>query len=150
MITQYVILHNACIFCSVPDPFNFGPSGSPSGSVIYVYGSGSFHQQAKKWRKTLISTVLSLKNDVNVSSKRNKNKNLERKKILLASWRSLTKREGSGSVTKMSRVRNTDFSFNVPVLFLTGGSICPRTHRISSSDPASPSQTTQQEPGNIL
>jgi hypothetical protein len=40
------------------------------------------------------------------------------------------------------------FLFNV--LFLTGGSICPRTHRISSSDPASPSQTTQQEPGNIL
>ncbi len=36
------------------------------------------------------------------------------------------------------------------VLSSTGGSICPRTHRISSSGPASPSQTTQQEPGNIL
>ncbi len=76
----------------------------------------------KKWRKTLISTVLwllydflSLKNDVNVPSKRNKHNNL------LASWRSLTKRTGStsGSVshkygtdplpvrTKMSRIPNT-------------------------------------------
>ncbi len=83
----------------------FYPPGSLSGSVIYLYGSGSFHQQAKKWRKTLIPTVLwllydflSLKNDANVPSKRNKHKNLELKKyFLLVSWRSLTKRAGSES-----------------------------------------------------
>ncbi len=57
-------------------------------------GSGSFHQQTKQWRKTLISNILlllfyflSLKNGVNVPSKRNKHKKL----FLLASWRSLTK-----------------------------------------------------------
>ncbi len=36
-------------------------SGCKSGSAIYLYGSesaGFFHQQAKKWRKTLISSVL--------------------------------------------------------------------------------------------
>jgi hypothetical protein len=41
-------------------------------------GSGSFHQQAKIVRKTLIPTVLeflSLKNDLNVPSKSNKQKN---------------------------------------------------------------------------
>ncbi len=38
----------------------FGPSGSESGFVSKKYGSGSgtFHNQAKKVRKTLISTVL--------------------------------------------------------------------------------------------
>jgi hypothetical protein len=40
------------------DPCVFGPPGSASGSVIYLYGSESFHQQAKKLRKALISTVL--------------------------------------------------------------------------------------------
>jgi hypothetical protein len=28
----------------------FGPPGSESVSVIYLHGSGSFHQKAKKWR----------------------------------------------------------------------------------------------------
>jgi hypothetical protein len=62
-------------------------------------GSGSFHKQAKKWRKNLIYTVLwllydflFLKNDVNVPSERKKHKN-----FLFASWRSLTKRAGSGA-----------------------------------------------------
>ncbi len=48
-----------------------------------MYGSGSCHHQAKKVRKTMISTVLwllydnlSLKNDVNVPLKSNKQKNL--------------------------------------------------------------------------
>jgi hypothetical protein len=49
-----------------PDPLDmyvFGTPGSASGPIIYLYrylryGSGSFHQQAKKLRKTLISTVL--------------------------------------------------------------------------------------------
>ncbi len=39
-----------------PNPDVFGPPGS--GSVIILYGSGSFHQQAKKVRKTLISTTV--------------------------------------------------------------------------------------------
>jgi hypothetical protein len=46
----------------------------PPGSVIILYGPGSFHQQEKKIRKTLISTIdffdcLSMKTDVNVRSK---------------------------------------------------------------------------------
>jgi hypothetical protein len=54
-----------------PDPYVFGPPGS-----------GSFYQQAEIVRKTLISTGLlllldssSFKNDVNVPSKSNKQKN---------------------------------------------------------------------------
>jgi hypothetical protein len=72
--------------------------------VIYFYGSGSgsdsFHQQAKNWRKSLVFTVLwllhdflSLKNDVNVPSWRNKHIKLkENNNFLLASWRSLASR----------------------------------------------------------
>ncbi len=43
-----------------PDPYNFGPPGSASGSVSRKCGSGSeyLHHQAKLVRKTLISTVL--------------------------------------------------------------------------------------------
>jgi hypothetical protein len=55
-----------------PDPYVFGRPGS---------GSGSFYQQAEIVRKTLIPTGLlllldssSLKNDVNVPSKSNKQK----------------------------------------------------------------------------
>ncbi len=42
------------------DPYVCGPPGSASGFVIYLYrsGSGSFHHQAKKLRKSLISIVL--------------------------------------------------------------------------------------------
>ncbi len=44
-------------------------------------------------------TFLSLKNDVNVQSKRNKNKNSEKKNyLLLASWK-VTERAGSGSAS---------------------------------------------------
>ncbi len=85
----------------------FGPPGSASEAVIIstIRIRILFHKQAKKLRKTLISTVLwllydflSLKNDVNVPSKRNKHKNLEKKNyFLLASWRSLMKRAGSGA-----------------------------------------------------
>ncbi len=61
---------------SVMDPDVFGPPGS----VIILYASGSFHQQAKIVRKTLISTILLLlltffqwkRTDVNAPSKRNK------------------------------------------------------------------------------
>jgi|688.fasta_scaffold2182613_1 hypothetical protein len=58
-----------------------------SGSVIYFYGSGPFHLKAKNEKKTLISSVLrllydclSLKNDLNVTSKKKKKK-LEKKII---------------------------------------------------------------------
>ncbi len=44
---------------------------------------------------------LSLKNDVNVASKRHKQKNCVKKLVfLLASWRSMTKIEGSGSISQ--------------------------------------------------
>jgi hypothetical protein len=87
-----------------------------SGSISQWYGSGSgsgpgcgsFYQLAKTVRKTLIPTVLwllldflSLKNDVIVPSKSNKQKNLKIKiSFLMASWRSMTKIAGSGSTPK--------------------------------------------------
>ncbi len=69
------------------DPYVFGPTGSGPRSVSLRYGSGSgsesFSHQAEIVSKTLIPTVLwllfdflSLRNDVNVPSKRNKQKNL--------------------------------------------------------------------------
>ncbi len=66
------------------DPYIFGPPGSGSGPINQRYGSGSgsFYHQAKIVRKILIPTVLwllfdflSLKNDVNIPSKSNKQKN---------------------------------------------------------------------------
>ncbi len=68
---------------SFPDPNVFGPPGSGSISQMYWPGSRSgFYNQANIIRKTLIPTVLwllldflSLKNDVNVPSKSNKQKN---------------------------------------------------------------------------
>ncbi len=102
--------------CSVRDPdppdlHVFGPPGS--GSISQRYGSesssgsgsGSFYDQAKIVRKILISTVLwpllgflSLKNNVKVPSKSNsRNTFLTKISFLLASWRSVTKRAGSGS-----------------------------------------------------
>jgi hypothetical protein len=86
---------------SVADPNVFGPPGSGSGSISQRYGSGSgfgsssgsgfgsgsgsgsgsFYYHAKIVRKTLIPTIfvtffnfLSLKNDVNVPPKSNKQK----------------------------------------------------------------------------
>jgi hypothetical protein len=63
-----------------PDPHVFGPPGS--GSTSQRYGSGSFYHHAKIVKKNLDSfyfvtlfDFLSLKNDVNVPSKRNKQKN---------------------------------------------------------------------------
>jgi hypothetical protein len=62
---------------NVADPHDFGPPGS--GSVSQSYGS--FYHQAKLVRKTSVPTVswflndlLSLKNDVNVPPKSNKQK----------------------------------------------------------------------------
>jgi hypothetical protein len=66
-------------------------SGSGSVSQIYGSGSGSFHHQEKIVSKTLISSVLclydffSLKNDVNVPSKGNKQITLEKNNLVLAS-----------------------------------------------------------------
>jgi hypothetical protein len=70
------------------DPNIFGPPGSRSGSISQSHGtgagsgSGSFYHQAKIVRKPLIPTILllfhdflSLKKDVNVPSKSNKQKN---------------------------------------------------------------------------
>ncbi len=63
--------------------------------------------------KWLLYDFLSLKNGVNVPSKRNKQK----KPFLLATWRSLTKRAKSGSgteirgSTKTSRIRNIAFPY---------------------------------------
>ncbi len=65
-----------------PEPYVFGHPGSGSGSISQRYGSGSFYHKAKTVKLTnLIPTVcdffyfLSLKNDVNVPSKSNKQKN---------------------------------------------------------------------------
>jgi hypothetical protein len=68
-----------------PDPHVFGPPGSGSTSQMYGSGSGSgsLYHHAKIVRKTLIPSILvtlvdflSLKNDVNVPSKSNKQKKL--------------------------------------------------------------------------
>ncbi len=93
------------------DPYVFGPPGSGSGfgSIIQGYESrsGSFYHQAKIVRKTLtpgtalwlLFDFLSLKNDVNVPSKSNKQKSFFKNCFLLASWRSMTKIAGSGSTS---------------------------------------------------
>jgi hypothetical protein len=64
------------------DPYVFGPPRSGSISQRYGYGSGSFYHQTKIVRKPLLPTVLSLlydflslKNEVNVPSKSNMQKN---------------------------------------------------------------------------
>ncbi len=94
-----------------PDPHVFGPPGSGSTSQRNGSGSGScsgswsFYHHAKIVRKNLDSyyfvtsfDFLSMKNDVNVASKSNKQKKLWWKiSFLLASWRSMTKIAGSGS-----------------------------------------------------
>jgi hypothetical protein len=75
------------VYSSVPDPdpepHVFGPPGSGSGSTSQGYGSGSgsgsFYHHAKIVRKPLIPSIfdfLSLKNDVKVPSKSNKQKKL--------------------------------------------------------------------------
>jgi hypothetical protein len=88
------------------------------------YGSGSFHHQAKTVRKPLISTVcdffgfFSLKNDVNVPSKYNNPKNLEKNNCVdilnvTDEKNRIRSRIRYSEVririrTKMSRIRNTD------------------------------------------
>ncbi len=84
----------------------FGPPGSGFRSVSQRYGSGSFYHRAKIVRNTMIPTVLrllydilSLKNNVNVPTKSNKQENLEKNCVLLVSWRSMEKIAGSGSIS---------------------------------------------------
>jgi hypothetical protein len=67
-----------------PDPRVFWPPGSESTSHMYGSGSGSFYHHAKIIRKILnpryyfvtLFDFLSLKNNVNVPSKSNKQKKL--------------------------------------------------------------------------
>jgi hypothetical protein len=76
----------------------------------YLYGSRSFHQQAKRkrLRKTLISTVLRLLQWLFIIEDWSKMylhkveaKNLRKKlNFLLTSWKSLKKKSRSGSVSK--------------------------------------------------
>ncbi len=90
------------------DPYVFGPHGSGSITVVrHTYVPGSFHHQSKIVRKTLIPTVLwplcdfflSLKNDVNVPSKSNNEKNLNVLNVTDENSRIQT-RSGSGSGRK--------------------------------------------------
>ncbi len=78
--------------------------------------------QGKIVRKTLTATILrllcdflSLKNDVNVTSKSNKQKKLEKIVFLLASWRSMTKiaESWSGSISQMHGSADPDPYQNV-------------------------------------
>jgi hypothetical protein len=91
LVTSFYFNHHYIFFNLQPDPQVFGPLGS--GSTSQRYGSGSFYHQAKIVRKALISTVLLLsfglltvKNDVNVPSNSNRQKNCFAKiSFLLAS-----------------------------------------------------------------
>ncbi len=84
-ISQFSGRWNRPVWCeSDPDPYVFGPPGSGSGSSSHRYGSRIriLLSSSKIVGKTLITTVLwllfdvlSLKNDVNVPSKSNKQKN---------------------------------------------------------------------------
>ncbi len=75
----------------------FEPPGFGSGSISTRYRSGSFYNESKIVRKTLIPTILCLLYDflslkwVNVATKSNKQKKLRKKKFLLSFSRSLTK-----------------------------------------------------------
>ncbi len=97
------------------DPNVFGPPGPRSVSKRYRYRSGAFYHQARIVRKPWIPTVLRLlyyfiflKNDVNVASKSNKQKNVWEKKNSLPSWRSLPKIAGSGSGSVSQRYGSDD------------------------------------------
>ncbi len=88
-----------------PDPHVFGPPGA--GSICQRYGSGAFCHHAKIVRKMLIPTILWLfltfifGNYVNVPSNSNKQKKcLNKNCFLLASWRSMMRKAGSGSISQ--------------------------------------------------
>jgi hypothetical protein len=93
---------------SVPDPYLRLGLPDPDPSII-----------KQKWygKKTLyfhfIVTSLSVKNDVNVPSKRNEQKNLGKKIYGLASGRSLMNRAGSVSVRQRYGTEDSDPDQNV-------------------------------------
>ncbi len=94
----------------------FGPPGSGSTtSQRYGSGSGSFYHQAIIVKKTWIHTVLkllldfsSLKNDVSVPSKSNKKEKFFLICFLWASWRSMTKIAGSGTLVARRQIPDSD------------------------------------------
>ncbi len=101
------------------DPYVYGPPRSIRLRIL-LSSSKYSKQNLDSYCLWLLFYFLSLKNDVNVPSKRNKQKNLEKnyRSFLLASWRSMTKIAGSVSISrgmdpririrpKMSRIRNT-------------------------------------------
>ncbi len=83
--------------------FRIRSTGSTIPHVFWASWIRILLSTSKIARKTLIPTVLwlllyfwSLKNDVNVPSKSNKQKSLKKIRFLLVSWRSKTKIIGSG------------------------------------------------------
>ncbi len=107
----------------------------------YGYGSGSSHHQAKIVRKLLISSIfwflcefLSVKNDVKVPSKSTVISQKTKKfSCLLVSWRSLTKRAGSGAgFEDPDLYQNLTDPENCFKLFPEGGTITRYLTRIFS------------------
>ncbi len=93
------------------DPYGFVPPGSGSVIIrirILILSSSSKNSKTKLafYNIWLYYDFLSWKNDVNVPSKISKQKNLEKNYFLLASWRSLTKRAGSRSIS-VARIRES-------------------------------------------
>ena len=120
-----------------PDPHVFGPPGSGSWSISQRYGSGSFYHQAKILRKTLISTVLwllydflSLKNDVNVPSKKGKKPKTQKKNYISLSidhqpWQCYQFK--SGTLTSSSTFQAMLYQI-ITRLLITGHNCIPNYH----------------------
>jgi hypothetical protein len=94
---------DSLVSSSIPDLSRFWESLNWFHICNYLQESGYFHQQAKKLRKTLISTGLWLFNDllmvmtdVNAPMVSMKQKTLKKVLSLLASWKPLKKSAGSG------------------------------------------------------
>ncbi len=96
------------------DPYVFGPPGINSGSVIYLYGSGSrtFHQEAKKFKTLDIYCFVTFY--LWRIMKMYLQQGMSIMRIFLASWRSLTKRVGLGSGAGSISQRYGSASGSVP------------------------------------
>ncbi len=82
------------IFLDLPDPNLLAKGTDPDPTIIMQ------KEKEKPWFLLFCDfffDFLSLKNYVNVASKSNKQDNLEKIKFEFPSWRSLTKKAGSGS-----------------------------------------------------
>ncbi len=126
-----------------PDPYVFGPF--KSGSLFctdpdpYFLRIRILPTTSKKINKTLISTILwllfdflSMKTDVNVPSKSNKQKKLWKKKYFFVGILSATNENSRSRIririrksvvcirTKMSRIHNTEHSFVTDGISLLG------------------------------